>query len=299
MNGLIGAKKSISSGVTVGLANFREEVLDVGPDEVVVLDFWAPWCGPCKQLDSLLNRVIEGFKGAVKLAKINVDQEPQLAAQFRVQSVPTVIIFKQGQPVDGFQGLVSETALRQVIERHVDQTATRQVEAIIEAAHRAFYRGDVGQALGLYAALLQQDPQHMVGRVGYARCLLLSGELQKAEGLITSFTTDEQKHPEVAGLKVWAQLLAKGQELGDIKVLKASTEADPHNLAARFAFAQGLFAQGALSSALHLVLEILKTKIDAEENTVKAYLLQCFEALGAAHPLVIESRKDFSKLMFK
>ncbi|MFN7709570.1 MAG: thioredoxin [Holosporales bacterium] len=298
MDGLIGAPKPLSSAVAVGLANFREEVLDVAPDQVIVIDFWAPWCGPCKQLDPILNRVIESFKGAVKLVKINVDQEPQLAAQFRIQSIPTVVIFKNGQPVDGFQGLVSESALQQVIERHVDQSAARDRETLLESATQAFYAQDLGHAAGLYAAILQQDPDHVMARVGYARCLFLGGELEQAEGFMATFTPEQKLLPEVKSLDVWRQLIVEGLACGDLTALKGAAQAAPADLTAQFMLAQGWMAQGALNAALQLLLQILKVQMEAEQGAVKAYLLRCFEALGSSHPLVVQARRDFSKLMF-
>ena len=282
-------------------ASFMQDVIEASKEVPVIVDFWAPWCGPCKQLGPMLESIVTGAKGAVRLVKIDIDQNQQIAQQLRIQSIPAVYAFYQGKPVDAFQGALPESELRAFVDKLVKTAGTEQkspVEEALEQAAALFEAGDAAQAGALYAQIAQHDPACLPAKAGLARCLLATDQTDKAREIVAALS-DEQKAdavflPVIAAL----DLADKAAAAGDLAPLRAAVEANPANHQARFDLALGLYASGEKEEAMDALVEIIRRDRGWNDDGARKQLLEFFEAMGPTDPMTVLGRRKLSTVLF-
>jgi putative thioredoxin len=280
------------------IATFAKDVLEASRKVPVLVDFWAPWCGPCKQLTPILEKVVRAHKGKVRLVKINIDENQTIANQLRIQSIPTVYAFRDGRPLDGFQGAQPESAVKAFVERLLGDEAAMDAAAAIEAADKALEAGDLQGAAEIYAALLQEDPQNAAALAGLARCYLKSGDLARAEQTLALVPPDKRNAGPVASAQAALDLAKLAGKAGDADKLRAKVEAEPANHQARIDYAMALAAKGNKSEAAEQLLESFRRDRKWNEEAARKQLLQLFDAWGPKDPATLEGRRRLSSILF-
>lgn len=298
--GLAGAQAGGASGIIKDgtTATFANDVLEASKSALVLVDFWAPWCGPCKQLTPVLEKVVNSYGGKVRLVKINADENSALTGQLRIQSLPTVFLFRDGRPLDGFMGAQPESAIKQMIDRSLGEDAQVDMAAVLAAADEAREAGDLQTAAETYAAILQEDQQNAAALAGLAQCYLASGDSARAEQMIALVPPDQQGLAAVQSVKA-ALDLAKhaGGDDNSAALLKA-LETNPADHQSRFDLAVGLAARGQKAEALEHLLEIVKRQRDWNDDAARKQLVQLFDAWGPKDPLTLEGRRKLSSVLF-
>ena len=278
---------------------FVADVLEASREVPVLVDFWAPWCGPCKQLTPVLEKVVREAKGAVKLVKINIDENQRIAAQMRIQSIPAVFAFRNGQPVDGFMGALKESDVREFIKRLAgDQAGSSPVEEMIAIAGEAMAASDLGSAAQAFAQILQEDPQNPAALGGLAKCYMMSGDLARAKQTLAMVPPEHQAHEAVAAVQAQLKLADQAEAAGDVAELHAKSQANPNDHQARLDLAVALAARGQSESAVAELLESVRRDRNWNEGAARKQLLTLFEALGPADPAVQAGRRKLSSLLF-
>jgi putative thioredoxin len=283
---------------------FAQDVLDVSMQIPVIVDFWAPWCGPCKTLGPLIEKVVKEAKGAVRLVKIDVDQNQALAGQLRIQSIPAVYAFFQGRPVDGFVGAQPESQLRQFVQRLAKMGAAgagpSPVDEALEQAEVAFAEGDFGAASAIFGQVLDHESDNAKAIAGLARCSIASGDLAGAKEMLAGVTAELLKDPAIVPVVSQLELAEAGQKAaGQTQQLQARIAADPKDFEARYDLAVAQFASGEREAAIDQLLEIFKTNRAWNEEAARLQLLKFFEAMGPTDPLTLAGRRKLSSLMFR
>jgi len=282
---------------------FKRNVIDASADALVLVDFWAEWCGPCKTLGPLIERVVASYAPRVKLVKIDVDNEQAIAAQFRIQSIPTVYAFLGGQPVDGFAGALGERELKAFIDK---QLATMpplvgdgeaEIAALIEAAGEALAEGAHAEAAEMYGALAQEFPDRVDIISGYARALVAGGNFAAAEAALGVVPADT-KDPGIAQARAAIALSKEAVPADDLADLARRVEAMPDDHEARFELAGGLMARGDRDGAADALLEILRRDRSWNDEAAKLRLLKMLEAAGFADPWAAAVRRRLSTILF-
>jgi putative thioredoxin len=280
------------------IATFARDVLEASRSVPVLVDFWAPWCGPCKQLTPILEKVVRSHGGKVRLVKVNIDENQTLANQLRIQSIPTVYAFRDGRPLDGFQGAQPESAIKAFIERLLGEEAAVDAAAALTAADQALDAGDLQGAAEIYAALLQADPQNAGALAGLARCYLKSGDVARAEQTLALVPPDKREAGPVASVRAALDLAKLAGKAGDADKLKARVEAEPANHQARIDYAMALAASGRKTEAAEQLLESFRRDRKWNEEAARKQLLQLFEAWGPKDPATLEGRRKLSSILF-
>ena len=279
-------------------ADFRADVLDASREVPILVDFWAPWCGPCRELTPVLERAVAKAKGKVRLVKMNIDDHPQIAGQLGIQSIPAVLAFKDGQPLDGFMGALPESQVTAFIERVAGPLGPSDSDEMLKAADEALANNDHTTAAGLYSGLLQQEPDNMAALGGLVRCLVVLNELAQARGMFAGLTPAQEQHPAIAGARAALELASQAESLGQPDDLRRRLEANPGDHQARFDLALILNGRGDRSGAVDALLEIVRRNRAWNEEAARKQLLQFFDAWGAKDPATTAGRQRLSSLLF-
>jgi len=284
----------------VTLTTFAADVLDASMEVPVIVDFWAPWCGPCKQLGPLLERLVTEAKGAVRLVKVNIDENPEIAQQLRIQSIPTVYAFKNGQPVDGFMGAIPESQLRQFIQGLGGPGGEGAAEAkdMLAIATEALGKHDLARAAQIFGQILQDDPGQPSAVAGLARCYIESGDIERAKKTLKLVRPDGVADESFRTVAAELSLKERAASAGDLEPLRAKISANPADLQARFDLALGLDAKGARQEAIDQLLEIVRRDRKWNEDAARKHLVTLFEAMGPTDPRTLSARRRLSSLLF-
>jgi putative thioredoxin len=277
---------------------FAKDVIEESRRQPVLVDFWAPWCGPCKQLTPVIEKQVKAAKGAVRLVKMNIDDHPQVAGQLGIQSIPAVIAFVDGRPVDGFMGALPEGQVKAFIDKVAGPAGGGEIEAALAEAEALLTEGAAAEAAQLFAAVLAAEPENLKALVGLARCHIAVGEADKAEALLAGVPEAAAADPLVTGLKAQLALLAQTAELGEEQELAARIERDPKDFAARFDLALLLNAKGDREGATDRLLEIVRTDRNWEDDKARKQLVQLFEAWGMTDEATLSGRRRLSSVLF-
>lgn len=285
----------IKDGTT---ASFARDVIEASRAALVLVDFWATWCGPCKQLSPVLEKVVRSYDGRVRLVKIDVDANQAIAAQLRIQSMPTVYAFRDGRPLDGFMGVQSEGFLREFIERHAGLDEAATLDDVLKTGNELLEQGDLQGAAEVFAAILQEDHENAAGLAGLAQCYFKSGDFERARQTIALVPPEKQSLPAVEAVLAQLNLAEKAASMGDLAALEAQVAGDGADHQARFDLAIGLAGAERRAEAMDHLLEIVRRDRKWNDEAARKQLLQFFEAWGAKEPLVGEARRRLSSILF-
>jgi len=281
------------------LETFARDVIQESMRQPVLVDFWATWCGPCKQLTPTLEKVVKQAGGKVRLVKIDIDQNPELAQQLRIQSVPTVYAFLQGQPVTGFAGAQPESQIKALVEKLIGAPlGPADTETQLAAATSALDAGSLEEAGQLFSAVLEQEEANPEALGGLARVLLAGGQRAEAEALLEQVPANLANHAAISGAKAALDLAAAAGTLGDPTMLVARIEGNPDDHDARYELATTLFLRGQVESAIDHLLQIVKRDREWHDDGARKQLVKFFDALGPTHPQTIKGRRALSRVLF-
>ncbi|HEX7966658.1 MAG TPA: thioredoxin [Stellaceae bacterium] len=280
--------------------SFMADVIDASHEAAVVVDFWAPWCGPCKQLGPALEKAVRDAKGAVRLVKIDIDQNPELAQQMRIQSIPAVYAFKDGRPVDGFVGALPDSQVKQFVARLAGGAAgPSPIEEAVALGKEALAAGDAPRAANIFGQVLQHEPGNAEAIAGLARTAIARKDYAKARQLLDRAPPEAAKHAEVAAARTALELAEAGEKAkGDLVELRLRLERDPKDHQARLDLAAALFASGERDKAVDELLDLVRRDRQWNDQAARKQLLKYFEAMGPTDPLTVSARKRLSSILF-
>jgi putative thioredoxin len=277
---------------------FIKDVIEASKKQPVLVDFWAPWCGPCKQLTPILEKAVKSAKGKVKLAKMNIDEHPAIPGQMGIQSIPAVIAFSNGQPIDGFMGVLPESQVMAFLERLTKGAVGTEERDLMKAADEALAAGDTAGAANLYGQLLTQDSGNIAALVGLARCYVLTGALEQAKQTLAMVPEGKRNETAVAAARAALEIAEQAKAVGPIDELEKKVATNPLDHQARFDLATALNAKGKRNEAANHLLEIVKRDRKWNDDGARKQLVQFFEAWGFTDPAAVEGRKRLSSILF-
>jgi len=283
-------------------ATFMADVIEMSNTVPVIVDFWAPWCGPCKTLGPMLEDAVRAVKGAVKMVKVNADECQALTGQLQIQSLPTVYAFFEGKPVDGFQGVVPQSEINEFVARVVKagggETPADTLNDAVEVAEDMLTDGEANDAAQTFSAILGEDPNHAGAYGGLVRSHIALGDLDQAEAVLNGAAAEISSSPELEAASAQLELARQGADAGPVGELTAAVEADENNHQARFDLALALHANDDAEGAVTQLLELFRRDRDWNEGAAKTQLFTVFDALKANDPIVLNGRRKLSTLIF-
>lgn len=282
-------------------ANFAKDVLEESRNQPVLVDFWAPWCGPCKQLTPVLEKVVNEGEGRVKLVKMNIDDHPSIAGQLGIQSIPAVVAFVNGRPADGFMGAVPESQIRQFIDRlagppGADQAA--EIEAFLTEAGELLAAGNINEAGQLYGSIIQADPENAKALAGMAECLIAANQHGEARQMLSELPEELSKDAGIQAVLKKLDQIEEARKLGDPVALERELALNPDQHEARLKLAKILNVEGKREEAAEHLLTIMRKDRAFDDDGARRQLLQFFEVWGFKDPATVSARRKLSSILF-
>jgi len=283
-------------------ATFMKDVIETSNEVPVIVDFWAPWCGPCRTLGPMLEEAVRAAKGAVRMVKVNVDEAQMIAGQLQIQSIPTVYAFYKGQPVDGFQGALPGSEIKAFVDRVIKagggEAPGDGLDDAVAAAEEMLAEGAAADAAQTFAAILGEDEHNAAAYGGLVRAHVAMGDLDQAEAILNGAPAEISKSPELEAAHAQIELARQAENAGPVADLRARVEADPDDHQARFDLARALHASGAVQEAVDELLELFRRDREWNEGAAKAQLFTIFDALKPNDPVVLNGRRKLSSMIF-
>jgi len=279
-------------------ATFMADVVDASQEVPVIVDFWAPWCGPCKTLGPALEAEVTKAKGKVRMVKVNIDECQAIAAQLRVQSIPTVYAFWQGQPVDGFQGAVPGSEIAAFVDRVGALGGDGGLAEAVEAADTMLAEGEAADAAQTFAAILEEEPNNAAAYGGLVRAHVAMGDLDQAEAVLNGAPAEISSAPELEAAHAQIELARQAKDAGPVAELRAAVEANPDDNQARFDLALALHASGEVEAAVDELLDLFRHDREWNDGAAKTQLFTIFDALTAQDPIALNGRRKLSSIIF-
>jgi len=279
-------------------ATFMADVIEASASVPVIVDFWAPWCGPCKTLGPALEAAVTAAGGKVRMVKVNIDENQRIAQQLRIQSIPTVYAFYQGQPIDGFQGALPASEIKAFVDRVSAQGGDGGLADAIDAAETMLTEGAAVDAAQTFAAILGEEPANAAALGGLARAQIATGELDQAEALLNNAAPEIASAPELEAARAQLDLARQAADAGPVDELRARVTADPADNQARFDLAKALHASGDTQGAVDELLELFRRDRDWNDGAAKAQLFTIFDALKPQDPVALNGRRKLSSMIF-
>lgn len=280
---------------------FMVDVIEASMAAPVIVDFWAPWCGPCKQLGPLLEKAVMAAKGAVRLVKIDTDKHPMVASQLRVQSIPAVFAFFQGRPVDGFSGALPESQIKQFVDRLAQMgggAAGGSLDDALTEARQLLDAHDPTAASEIYAGILQEEPEQAEAYAGLARCMIMAGDMDQARRLLDQAPKAIVASKEMSAARSILELAEQSRKTGPIPELMERLAQDKNDHETRYQLAMALFAANKREAAVDELLELVRRDREWNEQAARKQLLKFFEAFGPTDPLTLSARRRLSSILF-
>ena len=295
-----GATTATADGLVIDTTTqgFMKDVIEESKRQPVLVDFWAAWCGPCKQLTPVLEKSVKAAKGKVKLAKMDIDKYPDIPGQMGIQSIPAVIAFSNGQPVDGFMGALPESQVIAFLERVTKSKIGAEEKDRMKAADDALAAGNAAEAANLYGQLLREDSGNVAALAGLARCYVVTGNIEQAKKTLAMVPDAKRTDAAVAAAHAALELAEQAKTVGPTDELERKVSANPLDHQARFDFAVALNAKGKRSEAAEQLLAIVKRDRKWNDDGARKQLVQFFEAWGPTDAATVEGRKRLSSILF-
>ena len=283
-------------------ATFMTDVVEASQQIPVIVDFWAPWCGPCKTLGPMLEQAVSAAKGKVRMVKVNVDENQQIAAQLRIQSIPTVYAFWQGQPVDGFQGAVAQSQIKTFVDKLTSlgggEDDGDDLSEALDAAEVMLDEGAAVDAAQTFAAILGERPDNAAAYGGLVRAHIAMDDLDQAEAILNGAPVEISKSPEIEAAHAQLQLARQAADAGPVSDLRAAVQADQDNLQARYDLAKALHAAGQIQEAVDELLDLFRRDREWNDGAAKSLLFTIFESLKPQDPIALNGRRKLSSMIF-
>ena len=295
------APKPDAAGAIIDVTDqsFMADVIEASKDTPVIVDFWAPWCGPCKQLTPALEEAVRGARGAVKLAKVNIDENQAVAGQLRVQSIPTVFAFFQGQPVDAFQGALPGSEVKAFVKKLADMAGgDGGLDEALDQADAMLDEGKADDAAQVFGAIMAEDPANGRALGGLARALLAAGHAEEAERTLDAAPAELAEDPHVKAARSAVDLAKAAEGAGEVGELRAKVQADPADHQARYDLGVALLAQQDNAGAIEELLELFRRDREWNDGAAKEQLLKIFDSLGPKDPVAQSGRRRLSSMIF-